>query len=385
MFLAFASIYFITYNNVRSDIAMELGRILENDRKLNERPKFLPPDRSVSFVITTDELWNTRAVSSILDIDEELYESAKNSALSKNRNAGDFKLYGNYWAFMIKPSLDGYKIIFLDITPRQGILTNLVYTFCLVAFIMLIFIFFIGRFFANRAIKPVKESFDKQKQFIADASHELKTPLTVINTNVDVLLSNGEESIHQQSKWLYYIKSEVERMSNLTNDLLYLTQLDYCDIEVIYTNLNLSETVENVILTMEAVIFENNISFKNDIEPSLMIHGNTEQIMQVVMILLDNAIKYVDDKGIISVDLKKHHSNAVLSITNTGTGISEENLDKIFDRFYRADKSRARKSGGYGLGLSIAKAIIEQHEGKISAKSNLGKNTTFSIELPMKI
>ncbi len=391
MLLAFASIYFITYNNVRSDILMELGRISDNDRRLNERPnqlqpdfdKFLPPERSVSFVITTDGQLNTKTVYSVLNIDEEFYESAKSSALSKNSNTGDFKLDGNYWTFMIKPYLGGYKIIFLDITPRQGILTSLIYTFFIVGSIMLVFIFFISRFFANRAIKPVEESFDKQKQFIADASHELKTPLAVINTNVDVLLSNSEGTIHEQSKWLYYIKSEVERMSNLTKDLLYLTQLDHSDIKMIYTDFDLSEAVENVILTMEAVIFENNISFDNAIEPGLMIHGNCQQVQQVIMILLDNAIKYTNVKGSICIDLKKHYANAAISLTNTGAGISQEHIGKIFDRFYRADKSRTRESGGYGLGLSIAKTIVEQHGGQISVKSIINASTTFRVELPL--
>jgi signal transduction histidine kinase len=247
---------------------------------------------------------------------------------------------------------------------------------------MLIVILFISRFFANKAIKPVKDAFDKQKQFIADASHELKTPLAVINTNVDVLLSNGEDYINSQSKWLHYIKSEAERMAKLTNDLLYLTQMDYSDIKMIFTDLNLSETVENVILTMEAVIFEHRITLNYDIEPNLVINGNAEQIQQIVMILLDNAIKYTNSNGAVSISLKKNYNNILLSVKNTGEGISEEHIDKIFDRFYRTDKSRARKSGGYGLGLAIAKAITEQHGGKIFVRSVLNESTTFTVELP---
>ena len=391
MLIAFTSIYLITYNNVHSDIAMELGKMSEPNRKGNEnttnpQPDFdkpPPPHRSVSFTLTTDKQWNTIAIYSIFDMEDEFYEIAKDTAIAETSMTGEFKLEDNYWAYRIKPHYDGYRIVFLDISSQQGILNNLIYTFLIVASVMLIFIFIISRFFANKAIQPVQEAFEKQKQFIADASHELKTPLTVINTNVDVLLSNDVGNINEHAKWLNYIKSEVERMTKLTNDLLYLTQLDYSDMKMIYTDFDLSKAVEGVALTMEAVIFENHITFKDDIEPNLKIYGNTEQIKQVVMILLDNAIKYTSKNGTVSVALKKSYNSLILSVTNTGEGIPEEHLDKIFDRFYRIDKSRGRKSGGYGLGLSIAKTIIEQHRGKISAKSVIDESTTFVVELPL--
>ena len=393
MLLAFSSIYFITYSNVYNDINRDLSRISDFNRKQAPDPasgqtkhgfdNSPPPERSVSFTIDTDSNWNTSYISSVFDMDEEFYEEAKNAAASKNTTTGKLKLDDNYWVFTIKPFADGYRLIFLDITPQQGILANLIYTFLVVAAVMLVFIFLISRFFANKAIKPVKEAFEKQKQFIADASHELKTPLTVINTNVDVLLSNGDSSINTQSKWLHYIKSEVERMTKLTNDLLYLAQLDYSDVKMIYSDFNLSETVESVILTMEAVIYENNIALEYVVEPNLKIHGNSEQIRQVVMILLDNGVKYANSKGMVSLSLMRNGNTAAMSVTNTGEGISEEQIEKIFNRFYRTDKSRARQSGGYGLGLAIAKSIIGQHGGKISAKSITNEKTTFNVEIPL--
>jgi two-component system, OmpR family, sensor histidine kinase CiaH len=200
---------------------------------------------------------------------------------------------------------------------------------------------------------------------------------------VDVLLSNSEDSIKSQSKWLSYIKSEVERMTKLTSDLLYLTQMEYSDVKMIFSEFNLSDTVENVVLTMEAVIFENNAALNYNIEPNLMTQGNSEQIKQVVMILLDNALKYTDLSRTIDLVLKKEHNNIFLSITNTGKGIPAELLDKVFDRFYRVDRSRSRNSGGHGLGLSITKAIISQHGGKIWASSILNKSTSFNISFPI--
>ncbi len=404
MLLAFSSIYLITYNNVQRDIDRELHRVseihlmpmpmpmtnknqpqisLKNTPLTRDLDRSRPPsERSISFSLLTDKEWDIIGFSSIFDIDEEFCQTAKSTAISTNRNTGKFKLQDTYWAFLIKPHPLGHQIIFLDITSRQGILTNLIYTFILVALIMLIVIFFISKFFADRAIKPVEEAFDKQKQFITDASHELKTPLAVINTNTDVLLANAEARIKDQSKWLYYIKSEAERMTGLTNDLLYLTQMDHSDIKMIFTDFNISQLAENTILTMEAIFFENDISLKYEIEPNLMIRGNSEQIRQVIMILMENAVKYTNAHGMVDISLRKQKNSVILSITNTGEGISKEHVNKIFDRFYRTDESRTRKEGGYGLGLAIAKAIVENHGGRIYVKSTPNESTTFYVKLP---
>ncbi len=392
MLLAFTSIYLITHSMVNKDIAQGLRRVAEFSRKVNEIPNqrqlefnrpLPPPDRSVSFSINTDGEGNISGIFSLFEMEDEFYKAAKSLVLSMERDTGKFKLDGTYWTFLISPNdLDGNKIVFLDITSQQAILTNLIYTFFIVALLMFIVIFFISRFFANRAIEPIKDAFCKQKQFIADASHELKTPLAVINTNVDVLLSNEDGNLGSLTKWLSYIKLEVERMTKLTNDLLYLTHIDYSEIKMIFNNLNISDIVENVILALEAVFYENEISVNYHVEPNLVIYGNCEHLQQVIMILLDNAVKYTDSKGMVDISLKKLQNSILLSVTNTGSGITEEHINRIFDRFYRADKSRTRKNGGYGLGLSIAKTIIEQHNGKISVTSILNKSTNFSVELP---
>ncbi|MDQ0196858.1 sensor histidine kinase [Paenibacillus wynnii] len=402
MLVAFVSIYMITYQDVRRDIDMELHRLTDSNQKFPgnfDHPRSIeptspetdednpmdngknPPDRSVFFTVQTDKDWVLIDKNSKFDIDNEIYELALQEAVSMNKDTGQFNLDGSHWTFNVQPTDAGYMFVFLDVTDQQDILTNLIYTFAFVGSVMLIALFFTSRFFANRSITPVKEAFDKQKQFIADASHELKTPLAIINTNTDVLLSNSEDTILNQSKWLYYIKSETERMTKLTNDLLYLTQMDDSKANMIFSKFNISDTVEDIILTMEAVIFEKHIQLDYDIEPHLTVLGNSEQIRQVVMILLDNAVKYANPKGSLTLSLKKQQNDVILSVTNTGEGIAAEHLTRIFDRFYRTDASRARKQGGYGLGLAIAKSIIEQHKGKIYAKSVIGESTTFYVHL----
>ncbi|OAX45954.1 sensor histidine kinase [Paenibacillus sp. AD87] len=412
MLVAFATIYIITYQNVQRETNMELFKVSDfyhgpyNSSKMprgDDRGSVAgsqpsdsiadgapgsdpnsPPGRSVSFMVKTDSEWKITDAHSRFDMDDTFYTEALqkvNKVEDLDRKTGQFTLNGTDWAYVIDPSSTGHMIVFIDVTAQQGILTNLIYTFAVVGLIMLIVIYFLSRYFANRSITPVKEAFEKQKQFIADASHELKTPLAIINTNTDVLLANREDTIENQAKWLHYIKSETERMSGLTNDLLYLTQIDDSRSSMIHAKFNMSDAVETIILTMEAVIFEKNISLDYSIEPQLMVHGNSEQIKQVILILLDNAVKYSRAKGSVNVSLKKQNNDVVLAVSNTGEGIAHEHLDRIFDRFYRTDASRARKHGGHGLGLAIARSIVEQHKGEIYARSVVGEGATFYVRL----
>lgn len=343
-----------------------------------------PPDRSVSFMMRTDASGAlTETQSRFSSLTEDFYASALALAQKSDQDRGDFTLDGSRWTFMRMPSdNDTTMYVFIDTTSRQEILKTLIYTFAAVGVAMLIVLFFFSRFFANRSIRPVREAFEKQKQFIADASHELKTPLAVINTNADVLLANGDESIRSQEKWLRYIKSETERMAKLTGDLLYLTEMDDSRPGMVQARFDLSDAVENVMLTMEAVVFEKDLTLDYEIEPGLSLVGSREQIVQVTMILLDNAIKYANPRGRIDVSLKREHGEILLAVSNTGEGIAAEHLPHVFDRFYRTDKSRTRSQGGHGLGLAIAKSIVEQHKGRLSARSTVGERTTFSVYFP---
>ncbi|WP_145150406.1 cell wall metabolism sensor histidine kinase WalK [Paenibacillus xylanexedens] len=428
MLVAFATIYTITYQNVQRETSMELYKVSDfyhspyNSSKMprgddggmgtgsgtgsssNTGSDSLPSDamggnsggpggdpnsppaRSVSFMIKTDDQWKITDTHSRFDMEDTFYTEAlqkvdQNKVGDSERQTGQFALDGTDWAYVVDPSGDGHMIVFIDVTAQQGILTNLIYTFAVVGLVMLIVIYFLSRYFANRSIAPVREAFEKQKQFIGDASHELKTPLAIINTNADVLLANQEDTIANQAKWLHYIKSETERMTGLTNDLLYLTQMDDSRSTMIHAKFNMSDAVESIILPMEAVIFEKNISLDYNIEPNLTVHGNSEQIKQVILILLDNAVKYSGPKGSVNVTLQRQNNDVMLAVSNTGDGIAPEHLDRIFDRFYRTDSSRARKHGGHGLGLAIARSIVDQHKGEVYARSVVGEGATFYVRL----
>ena len=226
--------------------------------------------------------------------------------------------------------------------------------------------------------KPVAESFEKQKQFIADASHELKTPLSVIIASADALESNPAET-----KWLSNIKSESDRMSKLIADLLELAKTEEVNDRSEFAVSNLSKTVEMSALTFESVMFEKGIVLNDDIEDGIELYMNTYKIKQLMSILLDNAIKHSDAGGEIGVTLKRHTKDVRLTVSNQGEGIPKGDEERIFERFYRADASRNRNENRYGLGLAIAKNIAAAHSAQISAKSENGK-TTFTVIFPKK-
>jgi len=248
--------------------------------------------------------------------------------------------------------------------------------------ISLILLFLISVYLANRAIKPIKDAFLKQQQFVADASHELKTPLTIIKTNLAVISENEDESVSSQAKWLGFIHSQADRMSNLINDMLSLAKIDSPEQTLCYQNFNLSKTLDGVLLSFEAAIFENGMELKTELEKDIHFNGDKESLERLINILMDNAVKNTPKDGVISVNLSCDKTNIKIVVKNNGAGISPLDIDRIFERFYRADPSRARESGGYGLGLAIAKSIVERHHGKIYAQSNLGHDTSFIVELP---
>ncbi|MDO5399041.1 MAG: HAMP domain-containing sensor histidine kinase [bacterium] len=338
-------------------------------------------DMTAHFVVYTNKEGDVSKVHSPFDIDDDSYKESIDDIIIDKNKMGVISYAGGYWKYMCMELREGYVIGFIDYTAEQRILVNLALILALVLIAALAAASLISLKNANSSIKPVEDSYNRQKQFVADASHELKTPLTIINTNIDVLLSHKDSKIAEEEKWLGYIKSEAERMSKLTNDLLYLTRLDHTEDNQQKERASFSDACENLLLTMEAVIFEKSIGFNYDIEPDIIVNAPDSQLKQLVMILLDNAVKYTPVNGQIDMSLRKIHNNAVLKIRNTGAGINEEDRKQIFERFYRADKSRARESGGYGLGLAIAKAICESCGGNISVESEPGSYTEFTVKI----
>lgn len=235
------------------------------------------------------------------------------------------------------------------------------------------------------AIAPIKAAWQKQLDFTADASHELRTPLSTIQTNLDVVLSNPDATIESQMKWLENIKIENKRMSNLVSNLLLLSRADTNEAIINKEFLNLSALVSEVVMTYSTVSEHNDLALTSTVQETISMCGDKDRIKQLLVILIDNAIKYNTPNGTVNIILSRNESCATIEISDTGIGIESEDIKRVFDRFYRGKQARLYNSDGSGLGLSIAKLITEEHEGKITAKSQTGKGTTFKIVMPMNL
>ncbi len=277
---------------------------------------------------------------------------------------------------------DTIKVAFSNLNSRYGGLLKYAWTVLGALILGLLGHFLISVSLARMALAPVEESWKKQKQFVADASHELKTPLSVIMANTDIIISHKDETVESQMKWLENTRSESQRMADLVADLLFLAKNDD-GLKVQLVDVNLSNCVSSIVLGYEAVFYENKKTFKYDISSDLHIVGNEKQLQQLTTILLDNANKYSTDSGNITLSLAANGKHAQLVVQNDSEQLSEEQLAHLFDRFYTVDPSRNKNNGGNGLGLSIAKIICETHGGNIKVNCVDGV-TAFSVTLPLK-
>lgn len=390
--IAFSAVYFATYSNIerennrqlRGMASMPFAPELPIFDTNNGRPPLterLGPDYRVSFSLFTED-GNLVGVSSHLNFEEEVYIKALEK--TDGRQSGKIKMDERKWAFMVSegPLHDQNRyerMVFLDITNGAKTLRTLLITLTLVGLMVLLVLLWFSYRFAARAVSPIEESYNKQKQFVTDASHEFKTPISIIEANLDAIQTSGKESVDSQKEWFDYIRAELKRTTKLVDNLLYLAKADTIDSRG-NIPFNLSYACETACASMEAVLYDSGISLKTDIKENVIVLADSENIQQVIYILLDNAGKYTPDYGQISVSLKVEYEEAVLGVTNTGKGILAEDLPRIFNRFYRPDSSRSKETGGFGLGLSIAKTIVERSGGEISLESG-NDITTFIVKL----
>ena len=279
-------------------------------------------------------------------------------------------LYFNRYFYLLK---NGSFLIILDnYYGRANLILTLELSIAL--FLLLeILIAYISKLITDYMTKPALDSFEKQKTFIEDASHELKTPLAVIMASTDLL-----EQSKNKKKYIDNIKQETEKMNKLVCDMLDLSKLDKEQDKSVYKETNLTKLVYKNILSFEALAFEKNIKIETALEDNINFSCDEEKISEVIGILLDNAIKHSFENESIKVELKSSKNQIILKVINKGEDIKKGDEELIFERFYRSDKSRNRKENRYGLGLAIAKKIIENHNGKITASSK-NNITTFKI------
>ena len=273
------------------------------------------------------------------------------------------------------------RIVLFDRFSRSSTLRPYLWYTLAAVLIGVLCYFAISLIFAQIALKPIENNWAKQKQFVADASHELKTPLSVIMANTEIIASHKEETVESQMKWIENTRSESQRMAELVNDLLFLAKNDDGHKAQMET-VNLSECVENIVLSQESLFYENGKSFHYEIAQDVCIWGNVGQLKQLATILLDNANKYSTGEGNIKLRVEVVGKHAQLTVSNDCAPLTEEQLGHLFDRFYTVDESRNKNVTGNGLGLSIAQVICKTHRGTVRADYADG-TITFTASLPL--
>jgi len=275
-----------------------------------------------------------------------------------------------------------------DLTNYYQMLESLLMVLAGVAVIFCLIAAFLGHLLAGRAIIPINQSFMRQREFTADASHELRTPLSVLMTSVDALQADDDSRLSSFSRQvLSDMRSEVKRMSKLVSDLLILARADAGVTTMNREKFSLYDITEQVLRLLQPVALEKAVKLSVDGNDNISVYADKERIKQLLLILVDNAIKYSADGGSVIVlielalDLKQA---ARITVKDSGVGIAKDDQQLIFERFYRVDKVRSREQGGSGLGLAIANRIIESHGGSIKVESTPGVGSSFIITLPMQ-
>ena len=271
---------------------------------------------------------------------------------------------------------ENYMYVFINCQMEIETVKSFLFASVGISIIGLIGVFILVWFFSGKIMRPVAESYEKQKQFVTDASHEIKTPLTIIDANTEVLeMTTGE------NEWTKSIRKQIGRLTSLTEQLVFLSKMDEESSTIEMSDFSLSDAVFDTAEIFKTLAVQKNKTLEIDIEEAINYNGDEKSIRQLISILLDNAIKYSDDDGAIRIKLNKNGKNSKITVWNTVANIGVGKHDELFERFLRLDKSRNSKSGGFGIGLSVAYAIVNAHKGKITAESHDGKSIVFTIVL----
>ena len=312
--------------------------------------------------------------------DEEFLTEMIETVVASGQRTGTIEAYNLRFCRVVNPL--NQRLVFVDISSQRATLKSLVETCALLGLLSCAVFLGISVLLARWAVKPVDMAWQQQRQFVADASHELKTPLTVIMTNAQ-MLGQPDYDQAQQNRFAANILTMSRQMRSLVEDMLELARADSGQSREDFRALDFSSLISDCLLPFEPVFFEKNLVLESRVEPGISLHGRERQLRQLAEILLDNAGKYSLPGGPVTVRLARQGSrHCQLTVSNPAPEMSREQCREVFKRFYRADKARSR-DGSYGLGLSIAESIVKAHNGKISCDYSAGK-AIFTVTLPIK-
>lgn len=346
----------------------------ENDEKDKSRFSVETPFETRYFTVTVDE--NGEVTDCDLDriaaVDEETAEEYTQTAQQKNKTTG----FQGIYRYRVTETEDGAKYVFLDCRREISNFRTVLVTTISVSLLGLAAVFVLVVIFSRMVFRPVEESIQKQKRFITDASHELKTPLTIIDANTEVMeMESGE------SQWTKSTRKQIQRLSGLVQQLVTLSRLDEEKGLEEKCEFNLSEAVSECVQPYESLAQTREKNLTLNIEENLIYTGDERSIRQLAGILMDNAVKYSSENGNITLTLKKKGKKIFLEVYNDADDLPQGKLDVLFERFYRLDSSRNSGTGGSGIGLSVAKAIVQAHKGKITAENKNGRGLTITVIL----
>lgn len=366
----------LNYNNTIDTTTFMMDRMIGEAPKRGSEEKI--EDDKIKPEINIEGFYNILVENSIIiQNSDDLQDKTINEyALKIAKNNREKGIIGKYIYKARKINRNTTRITLIENENAISHIRNIILFSAIIAIVSMIGIYIIAQKVSKMIVKPVEETFEKQKQFISDASHELKTPLAVIEANADVL-----ENEIGTNKWIGYIQNETDSMDQLINELLLLAKIENIDNLKEYKPINISKEIEIILSMFESMAYEKQVSIKSNICENIIMNANKEDIEHIVSTLTDNAIKHTDAQKEIQVDLKKEKNEIILEVKNMGNPIPEEEREKIFERFYRIDPSRNRKEKRYGLGLAISKSIVEKYKGKIEVfyQDNF---TIFKVTIP---
>lgn len=381
--------YYFSYDQLTHRSEMMANRFMEDIKsgQLSDMPpkrrEAQPPPGPHFFFVKTSPSGAITFQSTDTSLEAEKLDKLVQEARINDKSRGIAMLGKSEYPYLksTNPNAPGHIILFQDFTNENNMLRIQLTALIIVGIICIILSFFGSYLLANRSMIPIQTAWHQQKEFLSDASHELRTPLAVIQTNIDIVLSNQADTVSSQNKWLENIREESAQMSKLVDALLFLARADAKQPLIHSQPFSLNTALIQAVTPFEPVAAAKGVSLKVLGKNNYSVNGDESRIKQVISILIDNAIRHTPTGGKISIQMSQLNNKTLLTVADSGEGIEPQYLDKIFNRFYQVDKSRFK--GGAGLGLAIAKCIVESHCGSIDVDSTPGFGTTFTIQIPL--
>lgn len=394
-----SAVYFSMKFTLYSQVDMKLQQIAKHMRETKiffpkgEKRRLIAPDHRIitlfwkdkgQLIASTDNDMVERS-----DIDSLLQFSEVEGLATVTVNGQPCRVYTLPIEAARNPAQGPFKELrtvqlVYNLEPEEEMLGSLLQVIGIGSAISILIAVIIGLFLAKRALIPIQSAWEKQQQFVADASHELRTPLSVIQIHLERLFRNPDHTIEQESENIVVGIQETRRLNKLVSDLLTLARSDSDEVQLIKKKLFVDELITSSVQSFRQLAMLKQIQIETKLEPAVEIVADEERVRQLLVILLDNALKYSLDHGLITVECRRDGNWVTVAVSDQGIGITKQDIPFVFDRFFQGDKMRSRTVEGTGLGLSIAKWIVESHGGKIRVESEEGAGATFFVTLPVK-